>query len=262
MFQTPEPDDRIDPSPGFGPYEPSGHTWGPYDLFVFAFFFLVTVIFFPLAALSVMRIFRPDVRVQDLTVVEQVVLQGIMDVVLVAFIMFWVKVVRHRHFRETIHWYRRHPFRTASLVSLGATLAITVLLISAFFPTAGQTPIEKMISSARSLYVFALFGIFVAPTFEEIIFRGFLFKVFYDMSGPALAVPATAGLFAFLHAFQLWGNWPAIALIFVVGYALAFLRNRSGSLIPSLIVHTSYNAMLFGMYALSTLMQKGVKAGG
>jgi membrane protease YdiL (CAAX protease family) len=184
-----------------------------------------------------------------------------MDLVLVAFIMFLVKVVRHRGFLETIHWYPRHQYNTASLVSLGATLALTVLLVSAFLPTASQTPIEKMISSAKSLYVFALFGIFVAPTFEEIIFRGFLFKVFSDMSGPALAVPATAALFALLHAFQLWGNWPAIVLIFAVGYALAYLRNRSSSLIPGLIVHTSYNAMLFGMYALSTLLQKG-KPGG
>jgi membrane protease YdiL (CAAX protease family) len=191
--------------------------------------------------------------------VEQVVLQGLIDAILVGFILFLVKVGRHRGFFETIHWYPQHQFNTGSLVSLGATLAITVLLVSALFPTAAQTPIEKMISSARSLYIFALFGIFVAPTFEEIIFRGFLFKVFSDMSGPALAVPATAALFALLHAFQLWGNWPAVALIFAVGFVLAFLRNRSGSLIPGLIVHTSYNAMLFGMYAFSTLVQKGFR---
>ena len=204
---------------------------------------------------------RPVSRIDDLTVVDQVVLQALMDVVIVAFIMFLVRVVRRRRFLETIHWYKRHQFRTGSLISLGAALALTVLLVSAFLPTAAQTPIEKMISTAKSLYVYALFGIFVAPTFEEIIFRGFLFKVFFDMSGPGLAVPATAALFALLHAFQLWGNWAAIVLIFVVGYVLAFLRNRSSSLIPGLIVHTSYNAMLFGVYALSTLFQKG-KPGG
>ena len=259
MFETPDPEDPFDSVHSFRPIEHPESRWATIDLFAFAFFFLATVVLFPLAAVAVMRIFDPGLRVQDLTVVEQVVLQGLMDIVLVAFIMFQVKVVRHRRFLETIHWYRRHEFRAASLVSLGATLAITVLLVSALFPSAAQTPIEKMISSAKSLYVFALFGILVAPTFEEIIFRGFLFKVFYDMSGPGVAVPATAALFALLHAFQLWGNWPAIALIFAVGYVLAYLRNRSSSLIPGLIVHTSYNAMLFGMYAVSTLVQKGFK---
>jgi len=254
-----EPQEPADPA---APFEQRKPGWGVADLVVFAVFFLGTVLFFPLIALYTMRIFRPSLRVADLSTVDQVVLQGLMDVLLVAFIFFLVKVVRGRSFLETIHWYRRHQFTTGSLISLGATLAITVLLVSALFPTTNQTPIEKMISSAKSLYVFAIFGIFVAPMFEEIIFRGFLFKVFYEMSGPGVAVPATAFLFALLHSFQLWGNWAAIALIFAVGYVLGFLRNRSSSLLPGLIVHTSYNAMLFAMYALSTLVQNGLKPGG
>jgi hypothetical protein len=37
------------------------------------------------------------------------------------------------------------------------------------------------------------------------------------------------------------------------------VRLRSNSLIPSFIIHTSYNAMLFGLFALSTFVQKGGK---
>ena len=51
----------------------------------------------------------------------------------------------------------------------------------------------------------------------------------------------------------------ALALIFVVGYVLSAIRQRSNSLIPSFIVHTSYNAMLFGVFAMSTFVQKGVR---
>ena len=53
------------------------------------------------------------------------------------------------------------------------------------------------------------------------------------------------------------GSWAGIALIFVVGYVLSFVRQRSNSLIPSFIIHTSYNGMLFGVFALSTFVQKG-----
>src|SRR5215471_17274207 len=102
MYQTPDPEGPFHPLQPFREIERRTHPWSAVDLFVFAFFFLATVVFFPLSALAVMRIFRPDVSVQDLTVVEQVVLQGVMDVVLVAFIMFLVKVVRHRGFLETI----------------------------------------------------------------------------------------------------------------------------------------------------------------
>src|SRR5436190_8458811 len=105
MFQTEEPGD---------PFQPIRFRWGAADLVAFAFFFLTTVIFFPLAAITVMRIFRPSLRVADLTAVDQVVLQGLMDVVLVAFIMFLVKVVRGLRFLETIHCYRQHPFSTRS----------------------------------------------------------------------------------------------------------------------------------------------------
>ncbi len=134
-----------------------------------------------------------------------------------------------------------------------------VTLVSSLFPPSSTPPIEKLLSAPKSLWVFILFGVGIAPFFEEIIFRGFLFKVFMEMSGPGVAVPLTAGLFALMHVQQLWGSWAGIALIFVVGYVLALLRERSSSLIPSLIVHTSYNGMLFAMYAVSSMVQKGIK---
>ena len=92
---------------------------------------------------------------------------------------------------------------------------------------------------------------------EEIIFRGFLFKVLFDIGGPGIAVSVTAILFALLHLPQLWGSWAGVVLIFVVGYVLSYVRLRANSLIPSFIIHTSYNAMLFGVFALSTFVQKG-----
>src|SRR5438128_7431380 len=162
-------------------------------------------------------------------------------------------------FIDTIHLYRHHQFLTASLISLGATLAISVLIVSSFFPAGEAPPIEKLLSSTTAVYVFALFGILAAPVCEEIIFRGFLFKVLFDMGGPAMAVSITAILFALLHLPQLWGSWAGVALIFVVGYVLSFVRLRSNSLIPSFIIHTSYNTMLFGVFALSTFVQKGLR---
>ena len=85
--------------------------WSAADLAVFAFFFLATVVFFPMLALMVMSLFRPGMKPSDLTAIDQVVLTGLMDMILVAFIMFLVKVVRGRSFKETIHW-QRHPIST------------------------------------------------------------------------------------------------------------------------------------------------------
>ena len=237
---------------------PQQHSWSLADLVIFAVFFLLTVLLLPLTALRIWHIFKPDLRVADLTAVDQVVLQGLMNIVLVGFIAFLIKVVHRQSFVETIHWFRNHQFSAGFLVSLGATLAVTVLIVSSFFPVGEPPPIEKLLSSATAVYVFAIFGIGAAPLFEEIIFRGFLFKVLFDIGGSGTAVSLTAILFALLHLPQLWGSWAGVILIFVVGYVLSFVRLRSNSLIPSFIIHTSYNTMLFGVFALSTFVQKGL----
>jgi len=233
--------------------------WRIADLIVFAVFFLLTVLFLPITALRVWHIFNPELRVADLTAVDQVILQGLMNSVLVGFIAFLIKVVHRQSFVETIHWFRNHQFGTGFLISLGATLAISVLLVSSFFPAGEPPPIERLLSSATAVYVFAIFGIGAAPLFEEIIFRGFLFKVLFDIGGSGTAVSVTAILFALLHLPQLWGSWGGVILIFIVGYVLSFVRLRSNSLIPSFIIHTSYNTMLFGVFALSTYVQKGLR---
>src|SRR5262249_11723705 len=160
----------------------------------------------------------------DLTATDQVLLQGIMNLVIVGFIAFLVRVIHGRSFVQTIHWFKNHQFGTGFLISLGAVLAISVLVVSSLFPAGEPPPIERLLTSTTAMWVFALFGIAVAPLFEEIIFRGFLFKVLTDIRGPGTAVSVTALLFALLHLPQLWGSWAGVALIFVVGYVLSVVR--------------------------------------
>jgi membrane protease YdiL (CAAX protease family) len=233
--------------------------WSIVDLIVFGVFFALTLVLLPMGLIWLWQFVDPNLRADQLTAVDLVVVQGLMNLVLVGFIAFLVKTVHRRGFFDTIHWYRNYEFANGFLVALGATLAVTVLIVSSFFPPSTPPPIEKLLSSSNAMWIFAIFGVGIAPLFEEIIFRGFLFAVLSEMRGPRLAVPVTAFLFAFLHVFQLWGSWAGIALIFVVGYILSLIRMRSNSLIPSLIMHTSYNAMLFGVFIVSTLVQDGTK---
>jgi uncharacterized protein len=246
-----------DPQPFEEPGQPASRTpWAMMDLIVFGVFFALTVLLLPVGVLRIWHIFNPDLRLADLTATDQVFLQGVMNLVIVGFIAFLIRVVHGQSFLATIHWFKGYQFGTAFLISLGATLAVSVLIVSSFFPSGETPPIERLLSTRTAIYVFAVFGISVAPLFEEIIFRGFLFKVLDDIRGPGTAVSVTAILFALLHLPQLWGSWAGVALIFVVGYVLSFIRQRSNSLIPSFIIHTSYNSMLFGVFALSSLFQK------
>jgi membrane protease YdiL (CAAX protease family) len=237
--------------------EPSRSSWGVSDLVAFSSFFLLTLVLLPSLLVAVMRGFIPGLSVSHLSGGQEIFLQGVLNLVWVAFIVFLAKVIHRQPFLESIRWFHTRRIPTGGLIALGATLALGVLVVSTFFPPSSPPPIEKLVESSESLYMLVAFGILFAPITEEIMFRGFVFNVLSDLGGSRLAVPCTAVLFALLHAPQLWGSWAGIALIFVVGYVLSLIRERSGSLIPSFIVHTAYNSMLFGASAIGELLQRG-----
>jgi membrane protease YdiL (CAAX protease family) len=191
----------------------------------------------------------------QLPLVYAIPLQGAFNIVIVAFLACWIKLVRRQSFGEFINWFRSFRFPAGYLISLGASAAITVLVIASFLPRT-ETPIEKLLTSNAAISMFVIFGIAVAPVFEEIIFRGFLFKVFLEIAGAGFAIISTAAVFALSHALQLAGNWPSVILIFAVGCVLSVIRYRSNSIIPTLIIHTSYNATLFGAFVISAIVQK------
>ena len=236
------------------PEDESLFRWERLDLALFAVFFLATLIFLPLASFRFLRLFQPDLRMENLNGIEQILIQAAMDLVLVGFILFLIARLHSQPVLRTLRWVRKEHLQAVRLIGAGAFMAITVLLVSAFFPEPGDSPIERLLTTTPSIVVFVIFGIAFAPLLEEVIFRGFLFAALADVYGFRAAVPVTAVLFAGLHVSQLRGNWPAVLVIFLVGYVLTLVRQRTNSLIPSVIMHTAYNAMIFGISALATLL--------
>jgi hypothetical protein len=239
MFQSlpnPEPETGV---------EEHRNPWAIVDLIVFGSFFVALLI-----------LVTPFAR---LPVIYAIPLQGLFNVMLVGFIAAWIRIVRRISFSEYIHFHRSRRFSTWSLITLGAASALSVLFLSAFLPSTGETPLEKLLTSRSAILTFAVFGVAVAPILEEIIFRGFLFQVLWEIGGSKVAILITAALFALLHAGQLAGNWGSVVLILIVGCVLSVVRYRSNSIIPSFIVHTSYNAMLFVLFAVSSIVQKSGK---
>jgi uncharacterized protein len=91
------------------------------------------------------------------------------------------------------------------------------------------------------LFVVAvLAGSVLAPFAEELFFRGYIFQTFRDRYGAWWAYLFSAGLFAAVHA-----NLAAAAPIFVLGLMLAYIFQRSGSIVPGIIAHGVNNAIAF-----------------
>jgi uncharacterized protein len=97
-----------------------------------------------------------------------------------------------------------------------------------------QRPVELIMAS----FLIAMAGPFV----EEVFFRGFLYSAFRKTIGVMWAILFSSFLFAFLHM-SLLGFIP----IMLLGILLAYLRERTGSLMPSVAVHVVHNGVLAAM---------------
>jgi len=239
------------------PEQEAEFRWEPVDLIVFGAFFLATVFLLPLGAFLLLRLFQPRLEITDLSGVQQILIQAVMDFLLVGFILFLIRVLHARPILPTLRFNRSSHVRLPGLIAGGFFLALAVVLTTSFFPMPAESPIEKLLTTPLSIFVFTVFGIAFAPFLEEVIFRGFLFTALADTTGPNAAVLVTAVLFATLHAVQLWGNWAAIGVIFLVGLALTLVRYRTNSVVSSIVMHTTYNAVIFGISALGTLLSRG-----
>ena len=239
--------------PSLPPLRPS---WDASDLIAFGSFFFITLFFLPAVLVLIAKMFIPTLST-DLSAEAKILLQAALDIVWVGFIFFLVRIIHRKSILETLRWQNTHRYRVIWLISLGAILAIAVIVVSSFFPPSSPPAVEKLTESSRSMLLLVVFSVGFAPLIEEIIFRGFLFSVFSEFGGSRLAVPATAVLFALMHAPQLWPSMAGILLILAVGYVLSIVRDRSNSLIPSFILHTAYNGMLFGATVIGALLQKG-----
>src|ERR1700679_4179848 len=86
------------------------------------------------------------------------------------FPLFW-----GRSFGHGVHWrafiVRR---RLWLVVGIGVVTSVVVQLLSNFLPIPKELPIDKFFTHPLGVWLIAVFGVTVAPAFEELAFRGFL----------------------------------------------------------------------------------------
>jgi membrane protease YdiL (CAAX protease family) len=174
------------------------------------------------------------------------------------FLFLMIRQYNRSPFWSSLRWRALHPRnRPAGLVYFscilgGVALAITVGIASHFAGEKTNLPIEKLFNTRADVIWLMIFGICVAPFFEETIFRGYLYPVFARKWGIPAGIFVTGLLFGLMHAVQLWGGWVQIALLVLVGIILTTARARTGSVVASYLIHVSYNSFLFMAFLIST----------
>lgn len=76
----------------------------------------------------------------------------------------------------------------------------------------------------------------LTPVTEEIVFRGFFYATLRRAMGPLSAIILSALVFALLHAYAF-----GLPSLFLIGFLLAYLYERTGSLVASILAHATHN---------------------
>lgn len=175
-----------------------------------------------------------------------------------------------RPFLLGLQWNASAVTRNAlRLVPLGLILSAVVQGLSNYIDVPKELPIDAFFHSRATVWLITVFGILLAPLFEEVLFRGFLlpaFAIAYDwlclprtdaarqtwQSSNALtrnsllfSAVLTSVLFALVHGKQTAFTWPILALLFCVSLVLTAVRLRLRSVAASTVVHASYNFTVF-----------------
>jgi uncharacterized protein len=168
---------------------------------------------------------------------------------------------------------RRNVLR---LVPLGIALSFIVQALSSLITMPKSIPMDDFFRTASDVWIVTIFGVLLAPFFEETLFRGFLFPAFaiaYDwlclprteaardqwnssnrISNPAYIFGAVLSsiFFTALHGQQVAFAWPVLLLLFCVSLILTAVRYRLRSVLASTLVHASYNFAIFLTAFIST----------
>jgi membrane protease YdiL (CAAX protease family) len=193
---------------------------------------------------------------------------------LVFFPMIWQK-----GFFAGIQWNGQTALRLRQRLFITAAVCFALALINGLLlPGPEDAPIDKIFKAPGAAWLLFGFGITIAPFFEEMVFRGFLLPALctacdwvherfsnvpirpLDETGqPRWSVPAmviasicTSLPFAGMHAAQTGYSFGPFILLVGVSLALCWARLSTRSLAASVMVHASYNFLLFSLMMFGT----------
>ncbi len=140
-----------------------------------------------------------------------------------------------------------------AILGLIAAAALFALFVYTYDRGAFMSDIGPFstIMRTRAWWLILIVAAVGAPLAEEMLFRGFLYGLLRRSAfGVWTSAIFTSALWSALHpSYSLYG----ITAIAVIGIYLAFLRERSGSLVLPIACHSAYNASIILALAASPI---------
>ena len=177
--------------------------------------------------------------------------QAIIYALMLGVLYLVVASKHHRPFWNSLAWTLPIP-RPFVILLMGPVLAIALSALGvALRAPEADSQISKLITSRVTLAELMFFGVVLAPVFEELVFRGFLFPLVAEYAGPWAAILLTAIPFALLHGAQYSWAWHQIIIIGIAGFVFGLVRYLTGTTAASSLLHAAYNLTGFAGYILT-----------
>ncbi|MCX8197645.1 MAG: CPBP family intramembrane metalloprotease [Candidatus Micrarchaeota archaeon] len=149
------------------------------------------------------------------------------------------------------------PFLLQGLAGFAILCAISFLgsVLLYAFGILDTFEVREKIQSLSILSI--IFAVSLSPIGEEMFFRGYLFRKMSESlpirkSAEArhfLGAAASSAVFSIMHIS--YGSFAQLAFAFAFGLALCWLSAKSGSIIPPIISHASFNLLSISISVLA-----------
>ncbi|HEM3178534.1 TPA: CPBP family intramembrane metalloprotease [Streptococcus suis] len=125
-------------------------------------------------------------------------------------------------------------------------LTIWSIIVNRLFPVPeNQKLLDTYIGTGLELYLFYIYGIFIGPISEELVFRALIIKNLERFSSIGLDLLVSAVFFSLAHTVLQGIKLSDFVVYFGIGLIYGTLFKRSKTIYPALILHIIWNAWLF-----------------
>jgi len=140
---------------------------------------------------------------------------------------------------EALRWLGIRSFRPSAIQWMFAAVVAYLFFATAYTALFGAPHQEDIAEGFGPLPIQIALIVFAAPISEEVCFRGMLYGGFRQRMPTVLAALASAAVFGLLHAIT---GISAVPPLIAFGFILALLYEKTGSIVPGIILHMLNNA--------------------
>lgn len=238
-------------------HKPPG--WGIRDVFKIAILFLWFGYILVFIELFLIKVF-PALKDENLRSLLNVT---ITDALAFLFIIYFV-VYKYKENLVSLGLSAKDFFKNVFCGIAGYIATVPVLILALFFIIwisglfkyePPMQPVLEIFLEAKTatliIYLTVLVAVF-GPIAEEIFFRGFMYRAIKDRWGFKAALFSSSALFALLHA-----NLAGFLPIMILGMLLAYLFEKTGTIVASCAVHILHNSVMVTFIFIMKVILKG-----